>query len=611
MFSTSDDENGQNSKAETDSRVKSAEAADSEAYKIHLSKDLSQKSLLVVAGILLFLLVGLTLYDFTHQSNVVIWIGGSLRIIAWGILMLHYWNRRQENIKRIYTEASDYKAIMAVLIIGLLGSCVNFGGRVMMISCEHDPEFYAHHPDYSQRYDLLQCNPLEGTGLLPSYFYILVVAVNFAQLALNFQDVVGLFVAWCLVAGTLLWFQIVFGFFLTLLDDCVVLSFIYCSYVLSVKNKENFFHMREKIAADILALEVKGNIKIMENRINDMRDLIGNISHDLKTPMHAFSMELNSLQEQLEQPGKCPSQIARLNINSVLTLKDTCAFMLMIINRGLDYTKVSLGKTLVPQKSTVSLLKAMSWAVDCVKRTTQGGATLVLDSLPDGICSHVITDYQWLVENVLCLASNAVKFSMAGIIHVRCNISTENSNYLNFEVEDTGIGIRDELRATLFHPFQKTQSISGGTGLGLYSLSKRVDALSGQYGIRNRKDGFEGSLFWFTIPYIPDVNAVCEEGDPPTRPNPLTAALCADKLMIESLEDDEEDENKNKNKKTILLVDDSLVIQKTTKRILAKCGYEVDVASNGLLGLNALIERRYDLVLMGKNCDSSAHAIHG
>ena len=52
------------------------------------------------------------------------------------------------------------------------------------------------------------------------------------------------------------------------------------------------------------------------------------------------------------------------------------------------------------------------------------------------------------------------------------------------------------------------QSFAGGTGLGLYSLAKRSDALGGYYGVRARKDGIQGSVFWFAIPYKPDlVNA--------------------------------------------------------------------------------------------------------
>jgi CheY-like chemotaxis protein len=48
----------------------------------------------------------------------------------------------------------------------------------------------------------------------------------------------------------------------------------------------------------------------------------------------------------------------------------------------------------------------------------------------------------------------------------------------------------------------------------------------------------------------------------------------------------------------ILLVEDSIIIQKTTKRTFEAWGYEVNIAANGLLGLNEIMKKKYDLVLM-------------
>jgi CheY-like chemotaxis protein len=76
--------------------------------------------------------------------------------------------------------------------------------------------------------------------------------------------------------------------------------------------------------------------------------------------------------------------------------------------------------------------------------------------------------------------------------------------FLRIEVEDAGIGLSDEAKLTLFNPFKQAQRLAGGTGLGLYSLAKRIEALNGHYGVSNRRDGNPGSLFWFAIPYRPD-----------------------------------------------------------------------------------------------------------
>lgn len=46
-----------------------------------------------------------------------------------------------------------------------------------------------------------------------------------------------------------------------------------------------------------------------------------------------------------------------------------------------------------------------------------------------------------------------------------------------------------------------------GTGLGLYSLCKRMEALKGSCGTRPRLDGKDGAEVWFCIPYRPDIVA--------------------------------------------------------------------------------------------------------
>ena len=128
-------------------------------------------------------------------------------------------------------------------------------------------------------------------------------------------------------------------------------------------------------------------------------------------------------------------------------------------------------------------------------------------------------------------------------------------------VEDNGIGISEEGKQQLFQPFKQAQRSAGGTGLGLFSLSKRIgttsfstvfyqyiplntlsphpftipfhhtittisplillptlspchtlDAIGGIFGVRDRSDGKQGSCFYFTFPYRPDYSAI-EDGE--------------------------------------------------------------------------------------------------
>eukprot|EP01031_Cornospumella_fuschlensis_P027794 gene27794-biopygen23212 len=90
--------------------------------------------------------------------------------------------------------------------------------------------------------------------------------------------------------------------------------------------------------------------------------------------------------------------------------------MLMTINRCIDYTKASKGLKLVPKFETIDLLDTLSLPLSCMKNI-QNKVRIELRAIPGDVSSHVITDKQWLQENVLCLLSNAVKYS-AGVVTV-------------------------------------------------------------------------------------------------------------------------------------------------------------------------------------------------
>jgi signal transduction histidine kinase len=80
------------------------------------------------------------------------------------------------------------------------------------------------------------------------------------------------------------------------------------------------------------------------------------------------------------------------------------------------------------------------------------------------------------------------------------------TDMLRITVEDSGPGLSEEAMEKLFHnqAVKQGQRFTGGTGLGLFSLAKRTEALGGRCGVHARDDGKPGCVFWFAIPYRPD-----------------------------------------------------------------------------------------------------------
>ena len=98
-------------------------------------------------------------------------------------------------------------------------------------------------------------------------------------------------------------------------------------------------------------------------------------------------------------------------------LKNTNSFMLMMINRCIDYTKINKGLKLMPRRETINLVEVIKMPLECMKNI-QEKIGIVLNPIPSDVCSHIIADKQWLQENLLCLLSNAVKYSSGGMVDI-------------------------------------------------------------------------------------------------------------------------------------------------------------------------------------------------
>ncbi len=168
------------------------------------------------------------------------------------------------------------------------------------------------------------------------------------------------------------------------------------------------------------------------------------------------------------------------------------------------------------------------------------------------------------------------------------------------EVVDAGIGLSEEAMKTLFNPFQQTQRLAGGTGLGLYSLAKRIESLRGTYGVRQRNDGKQGSVFWFTIPYKADKLTALHH-QLPSKDKLVTRVRLNNEnsppQIVRSMNLIEEGQMLR-----LLLAEDTPSIAKMMTLLLRRQHHETVVAENGQIALDMLYkannEQRYDVVLM-------------
>lgn len=376
--------------------------------------------------------------------------------------------------------------------------------------------------------------------------------------------------------------------------------------LITQKNEAEMNLEQNKHELIIFAMRAEEEKRLAEKEQEQLTALIGNVAHDLKTPLQSIKVDLELLgspgiSSQLKDNGEFSMILKSLNAAS--------RFMIMAINRSIDFAKASGNIALVPSIETFNVINEILVSVDIVNHL-QSAVNIIVHPLPFGMSGSLLSDKTWFSENVFCLLSNAVKYCDAGSVDVSiellggllqtdCSIfgshnsecrehNLSSTRSVRISIEDTGIGLSNEVRDNLFRPFKQSQRRTGGTGLGLFSLYKRMEALGGLCGFDRRKDGKSGSIFWFEFTYRPDRSSEL------LNPEPERNGTSNDKQLIKP--------NNKIPSIRIMLVDDSLTIIKGTSRSLMKMGCHVTTASNGSLGLDRLIQgyanNDFDVVLM-------------
>ena len=241
------------------------------------------------------------------------------------------------------------------------------------------------------------------------------------------------------------------------------------------------------------------------------------------------------------------------------------------IGRCIDFSKSDNGVGLSPSNTPFDLLASLKNPMKWVQTVLplNGSKSISLDTLPAGV-GKIISDKHWFEENLLCLLSNAEKYSSKGIIRVKVTIK---NGRLRVSVEDSGIGVSAESKPLLFKQFSKLDNMTvGSTGLGLFSMLKRVESIGGSCGVEDRADSSQGSVFWFEFPYVP----------------------------FEEIEDASSSSSLSSRSLNILVVDDSACIVKCMTNKLKSCGHSVISACNGAEAVDKMVEMRdnLDLVFM-------------
>lgn len=298
-------------------------------------------------------------------------------------------------------------------------------------------------------------------------------------------------------------------------------------------------------------------------------NFLSTMSHEIRTPMNAVI----GLTNLLIQENPRQDQLDNLNV-----LKFSGENLLVLINDILDFNKIEAGRIEFEEIdfSLKTVANTIKEALGVKARDKGIGLRIYMDSaLPE----VVVGDPTRLSQILNNLIGNAVKFTEKGKVTVDIALREEKDEqmFIDFEVEDTGIGIPEDKIASVFESFTQSNSTItrkyGGTGLGL-SITKRLIELQGSE-IKLESELGVGSKFYFTLPLKRSRRQSLKEESTDTAP------------LVESL----------KGVK-VLLVEDNKVNQMVAKKFLSHWGIEVEVAENGLIATELVRQLEFDIILM-------------
>ena len=314
-----------------------------------------------------------------------------------------------------------------------------------------------------------------------------------------------------------------------------------------------------------------------------------NISHEFRTPL---TLMLGPLEMAVGQQQGLTCEQAAIALRSSRRL-------LRLVNQLLDLQRLDAGRMQTRfQKCDIADFIhqiAETFRAYCEKK----GITLSVHLEP---VDAVYLDLEKFDKVVYNLLSNAMKFTPSGG-QITVNLRSLPSGQVEFQVADTGIGIREDQLPLLFQRFRQAEGSANrsyeGTGLGLALVKELVEMHSGQIQVSSVYG--EGSCFAVTLPIgsahlTPD--QILEE-QAEVQVSRASVELADIDTELQAIDADEVEVlgPEDSTGQCILVVEDTTDLRNYVAGMLRAQGYRVVTARNGEEGFAQVKKHQPHLIL--------------
>ncbi|MBN8231253.1 response regulator [Corallococcus macrosporus] len=241
-----------------------------------------------------------------------------------------------------------------------------------------------------------------------------------------------------------------------------------------------------RVRRDVAALEARE--VALQEAVRARDDFLSVASHELKTPLAAFRLQLERLERGLDAGVRAELR------ERFLDTRRQVQRLVTIVETLLDVSQLTAG----PPHLTLEDADLAALVKDVVARQqedlTRAGCALTLRS--DGPVP-VRLDRERMAQVVRSLLSNALKYAPGKPVQVHVE---QDGPHARLTVVDHGMGVRPEDRERIWERFERAVSVRnfGGLGLGLWIARRVVEAHGGGVGVSETPGG--GATFTVTLP---------------------------------------------------------------------------------------------------------------
>lgn len=221
------------------------------------------------------------------------------------------------------------------------------------------------------------------------------------------------------------------------------------------------------------------------------RDMVANISHELRHPIANIRLSIDSLFHEQEKPKRKDS------INTLRAIARETDALLWMADELLDLSMIESGQAIL-RMVAVSVREMVDEAIERIADQSQEKDLEIVHSIPKKL--HALCDRDKTRRVLINLLHNAVKWSPPGETITVQAISDDEEVCIT--VLDNGPGVLPEQTERIFERFYQvdaSRSSGEGTGLGLAICKHIVEAHGGRIWAEGN-DKHDGGRFYFTLP---------------------------------------------------------------------------------------------------------------